>query len=599
MQKWISMRILALPLLWAAGTHAQELYWKNPGNYDFTAHNNAAPPEPSLPPGTPPGFDAAIAHPASQKYRISGMEFLSDGRMVVTNWENFGRVGVIYLLTGVEGDKESIKAVPIATGIWEPYGLKVLNDEIFYTAQDGLWKLVRTAISPEKWEIKSVAKFIVPIKPEGGDFPIAFNTTYANGKFYFSTGAYKNFNAPPLNEGYVVQIDPKTGAQEILGRGIRMPNGLGVNGPGDLFYADNQGEYRPASEIFHVVKGRHYGMAAPDGKDGNTGGTMTKFLPLPPADSIAKPAICIPYRPGSASPTNMFYLQHTQFAGQFLIGDNAYGVVHRIFLEKVKGEYQGANFQFSGVLEGGIQTFAEGPDGTIYGGTLGLPANGWLWLGKEDGMMKWKPNSNALSSIISVSSQREGFDLKFTEPLSAAAANPDYFWVTSYRYEATSSYGGPKLDVKKMKVASIKTSTDRQTLALSIEGLTAGRVYRIDISPSLKTASGAALWTKSAWYTLNQISDAEVLGTGISGIAPVRASLLHPEITMTQGKCRIQLPESGRFEVRLFDMKGSEMRKSNGVGPATSEISLPGPGIHFLKIGTASGFHSYTLGVPR
>ena len=598
------------PCLSGPGPGAQELSWSNPGNYDYNQHNNKMPAEPDLPPGLPPGFDAVVAHPSSLNVKVSGMDFLADGRMVLVSWGDFGRNGVVYLLDGMAGDKESIKATVIAKDIWEPFGVKVMKDEIFFTAQDGMWKLVRTAASPEKWEQRSVAKYILPIKALGGDFPIAFNTTWSavNGKFYYGIGAYKNFNPPGQNEGYVVSVDKETGAQEILGRGIRMPNGIGANMLGDIFYADNQGEYRPSSDVFHVVKGRHYGMAAPDGKDGNLGGAMTRFLPLPSKDSIFPPAICIPYRPGSASLTNMFYLDHTQFEGQFLIGDNAFGGVHRVFLEKVKGEYQGAYFQFSSVLEGGIQSFASGPDGAIYGGTLGHAANGWFWLGKEEGLVKWKPNGKPLSSILSVSSQREGFDIRFTEALAGNAANPDWFWVDSYRYEPTSNYGGPKIDVQRMKIAKIRVSADRKTVGLSVEGLQAGRVYRIDLAPDLKTVSGNPLFTRNAWYTLNRISDAEILSTSTSAITdpkndPRKAATgldgRGPAITEGFGKVGIRIAESGKWQVLLSDVNGKALARLDGQGPMSRDIAYPAMGIRFLKIVTASGVLTRILGAAR
>lgn len=574
-----AVRILAAcAALGACAALAQELSWKNPGNFDYSGHQGRTPGDPDIPSGTPPGFDAGIAHPTALKVQVTGMGFLSDGRMALAHWGGFGKNGMMYVMQGMSGDKEAIKATQVAQGLWEPFGVKVLNDEIYYTAQDGLWKLSPKAGTPGAWEIKPVAKFIIPIKAVGVDFPIAFNTAYSNGSFYYSTGAYKNFNPKGQNEGYVVRFELATGAQEIMARGIRMPNGMAANAAGDVFYADNQGEYRPSSAIFHVVKGRHFGMAAPNGRDGNLGGAMTNMLPLPPADSITPPAVHIPYRPGSASLTNMFHLEHTAFAGQFLVGDNAYGGVHRVQVEKVKGEYQGAVFQFSGVLEGGIQSFTAGPDGAIYGGTSGMGSNGWSWLGRETGLMKWKPNSQPVNSMISVMSQREGFDVRFSEPLGAMAANPELWWVNSYTYTPTSSYGGPRQDMKRMRVTQIRTSLDRRTVALTVEGLQAGRVYRIMLSPDLKTAAGQGLWTRNAWYTLNRISDAAPLNTGTSSIASRGGKPPQAEFLAGTGSPRLRIHDAGPYSIRIVDIKGNRLAALQGIGPATRDLGPSGAG---------------------
>ena len=579
-------------ILMAGHAFAQEPAWKNPGNYDYAGHLAKTPGDVDLPPGIPAGFDAAIAHPAGMDLQVSGLDFLSDGRMVLAEWIGFGKQGRISLVENLGGDVAKVKATVIAKGLWEPMGVKVIKDVIYFTAQDGLYKLTRGgSAGAEQWEVSQHAKFIIPIKSAGGDFPIAFNTAFQGGNFYFSTGAYKNFNPSPMNQGFVVKIPLAQGQQEIMARGIRMPNGLAANADGEMFFSDNQGEYRPYSGIFHVVKGRHYGMAAPDGKDGNLGGAMTKMLPLPPKDSITPPAVEIPYRPGSASATNLFLLDQTPFAGQFLVGDNAFGGVHRVFTEKVKGEYQGAYFQFSTVLEGGIQSFCKGPDGSIYGGTLGMGANGWSVQGRETGLMKWKMNGSAFNAIVTASSQREGFDLRFTDPLAANVANPDWYWVTSYRYEPTAAYGGPKLDTRRERIASLRMSVDRKTLAIAVEGLTAGRVYRIILASEVKTAVGAALATRNVWYTLNRISDAEPLA-GPVALAPTVQASAGAQVIENRGAARVRLTGPGPYSIRVLNARGALVGQASGTGIAGGEITVPGSGLRLLQVTTGTGSFS-------
>lgn len=566
----------ALCLGLAAALQAQPLSWSDPGTYDHAGHQGRMPGDPDVPQGTPPGFAAGLAHPSSLKLQPTGMDFLPDGRLVVAHWGGFGKQGRIHILSGMSGDREAIQSEVIASGLWEPFGLKALGDTLWFTAQDGLWRLTPKAGAPG-WDLKRTSEHIVPVKAVGTDFPIVFNAAYHGGKFHYSLGAYKNFNPRGQNEGYVVSIDKSTGAQSILARGVRMPNGLAANAMGDLFYADNQGEYRPSSAIFHVVKGRHYGMAAPDGREGNLGGAMTRMLPLPPADSIFPPAVHVPYRPGSASLTNLFHLEQGAFAGQFLAGDNAYGAVHRIQVEKVGGEYQGACFTFSGVLEAGIQSFTRGPDGTIYGGALGMGNNGWSWLGRLDGLMKWKPDGKALDAIVSAHSHREGFDIRFDGPLGDMAANPDLWWVSSYRYQPTSAYGGPRLDMKKLRITRIRTSTDRATVSLTVAGLEAGRVYRIALSPGLKTAAGRSLWTLNAWYTLNRIADRGPLDPVTSALAP---GLSPPgaDVRLGNGSVTLRIGDPGPWRARLVDIGGRTLASFQGQGPATREIGLPQAG---------------------
>ncbi len=577
---WLVLLGLMVPTA-VSPVNGQPVGWKGPGNFDYTKHLAKTPSQAAGLPDMPPGFEASLAHPNNFNPLVSGLDFLSDGRMVLLHSSYTDKGSIIYLVDGAAGPREQMKFTKIAGDILGSFGVEVLDNEIYYLAQDGIWKLVKKSGTPETWEQKFIAKYIVP-GMEGGHnngsrYPM-FNLVHAKGSLYFGNGAYKNFNVPGRNEGYGLKLDLATGEQEILGRGLRMPNGMGANAAGDVFFTDNQGEYRPGSPVYHLVKGRHYGMAAPRGVTGNQGGTMTDMFPLPTDEPLYSPAIWVPFGSESRSLTNMLYLEHTAFQGQFLAGDNARGAVHRIQLEKVKGEYQGAYFQFSGVLEAGVQSLTTGPDGTIYGGALGRGTGGHSWLGRTAGLMKWKPTGGPLQSIKRVSSQRDGFDMEFTEALSAPAVAPENFWVLSYYYKPTPAYGGPPLDIRNHKITELQTSADRRTLAISVDGLEANRIYRIMLAPGIKTADGLPLFTLNAWYTLNQINEAGPLTTSM--ISPVRAveNFSKAIFQRRDGVLRIRVPDVGAYTLKLVDLRGI----------LVSTVSGAGAGSHVLQLGTSS-----------
>ncbi len=572
---WITFSTL-LSIAVVAPSSAQPLSWKNTGNFDYAKHLAKTPSQGAGLPDMPPGFEASLAHPNNFNPVVSGLDFLSDGRMVLLHSSYMSRGAIIYLVENASGPRENIKFTKIAENLLAPFGVKVINDEIYYTAQDGIWKLVKTGSTPEKWEIKFLAKYIVPGMEAGASkgsrYPF-FNIVLANGGLYFGNGAYKNFNPPGTNEGYAVRYDLATGEQEVISKGLRMPNGMGANAAGDVFYADNQGEYRPGSPIYHLGKGRHFGMAAVRGLEDNQGGHMKNMFPPPPADSITPPAVWVPFGDESRSLTNMHYLNHTGFQGQFLVGDNAKGVVHRIFLEKVKGEYQGASFQFSGILEAGIQSFATGPDGTIFGGALGQGA-GHNWKGRKQGLMKWKPIGGPLQAIERVSSQSEGFDIVFTEPLAANAIKPENFWVHSYRYEPTSDYGGPAVDKRNHKITKLETNSDRKTLAITVDGLEPKRIYRIMLATDVKTADNLPLFTRNAWYTLNQISDVAPLATIVASINRVDRKSSGAQFERKAGSLRVRMPSDGAYSLRILDLRGAQVAEVTGHGPGERVIKL-------------------------
>ncbi len=68
------------------------------------------------------------------------------------------------------------------------------------------------------------------------------------------------------------------------------------------------------------------------------------------------------------------------FAGQLLVGDQGHSKIMRVFLEKVKGEYQGACFPFREGFSSGLLRMRWGPDNALY---VGMTSRGWASTGPE------------------------------------------------------------------------------------------------------------------------------------------------------------------------------------------------------------------------
>jgi len=90
-----------------------------------------------------PGFDLASLRPDGFKPQVVGLDFMSDGRMVLLNF----RPHEVYMVTGVEtGDRSKVKRTKYAsagTGFPdEPLGMTVKDDTVFVIDRARLVKLV-------------------------------------------------------------------------------------------------------------------------------------------------------------------------------------------------------------------------------------------------------------------------------------------------------------------------------------------------------------------------------------------------------------------------------------------------------------------------
>ncbi len=339
--------------------------------------------------------------------------------------------------------------------------------------------------------------------PFGGNFhEFAFGLLYDQGFFYVNLSVSIDFGGattnpqPAENRGTAIKVNRKTGEITYLAGGLRTPNGMAWGPDGDLFVTDNQGGWLPASKLLRIKPDRFYGHYM------NPAGPFD-------ANPVTEPVLWLPQNEIANSPSTPLMLTEGTYAGQMLFGDVTYGGIQRAYLEKVKGEYQGAVFRHTQGLEAGVNRISIGPDGAIYAGGLGAGGN-WGQAGKlEYGLQKLTPNGNTAFDILEMRAVRNGFELEYTQPLSAETIEGivDRYQVRQWRYVAMPSYGGPKIDEEVLPVREAEVSADGRTVTLLVDGLMPGRVVHIRSPRPFDSVDGETLWSTEAWYTLNALSD--------------------------------------------------------------------------------------------
>ncbi|MEO6097906.1 MAG: T9SS type A sorting domain-containing protein [Fibrobacteria bacterium] len=534
-----------------------------------------------------PAYTAARVYPDIDA-SIGGLDWLPNGDLVLLEFGVIQRkTGALTILKNVNDASKAVTSETIFPNLDDPLGVEVVDGVIYFNDQQGVWKVEKAASGGYSKTLLSPR----PVKARTNRYPFSFNLDYANGSLYYAMGAH-DITSPQSDiwPGHVYKVDIKTGAVEKVNSGIRMPNGMGVmKATGDVFFSDNQGEWRKASPIFHVKAGAYNGHPAL-----KSGGA---WWPAP--GPVTPPAVWLPsnsrsnYGAMTRSTTGLHEVENGPYKGNFLMGDNYMGRVSRVFLEKVKDVYQGASFHFSGTVKGGIQTMVESPDGTIIGGALGHGDNdGWNWQGVLGGLTKWTPNKASIMDIVAIRSNNKGFDLEFTEPVKASDISPESFWVVSYAYNSWSeAYGGSPEDVKKMNITALQSSADRKVVAMAIEGLAKGRVYDIMFKKDLQAENGKINLFQHAWYTLNEISERDPLGTvGIAQSDRVRAGF-HFDL---QGQSLgISNPQWQNFTVKAFSPSGRIVFKSEAMGnQGKVSVRFPDKGLYILRITTPGGTFS-------
>jgi cytochrome c len=439
-----------------------------------------------------PAFDLQTIHRKDFRPKVGGLAFLPDGRLLVTTWDVMGGV---YLLDNVaSGDTSKISVKRIASGLAEPLGIEVVDGEIYVLQKHELTHL----IDHDGDEVIDEYEAVCNSWGVTSDFhEFAFGLVYKDGYFYATLSMAMRLLSGERQQpdrGKTIRIR-KDGTYEWINYGLRTPNGIGLGVDDALFVTDNQGEWLPANKLIHVKEGEYLGMhwGLPD------------TLPEPPP--VSPPALWLPENEIGNSPTEPVYIPYGPYKGQMLHGDVTHGGIKRDFLEKINNEYQGAVFRFTQGLEAGVNRLCWGPDSALYIGGVGM-VGGWSWKEKQYGLQKMKHNGKPVFEMLAVRARPKGFEIELTQPLeSGEELKESDLVVQQWYYLATENYGGPKLDQKNLGITRLEISGDRKRIYLEIEGLKKRHVVYLMLPHDLTSASGEALWSSEAWYTLNNIPE--------------------------------------------------------------------------------------------
>lgn len=325
-----------------------------------------------------------LTHPKSTPwntwFRTSALDFFPDGRMVVATYG-----GDIWVVSGVDRELLNLTWKRFASGLYEPFGVKVVGGDVYVTCKD---RLVRLHDFNGDDEADFYESFSADSDVSANFHAFNFDLqTDDEGNFYYAkSGHGANFSLP----GAVWKISPDGKTREVVCTGFRSPNGMGSMPGSRMTVSDNQGQWIPASKICLIQPGAFYGWVptysapprwAPDG------GKIDITEVVPPA-TFDQPLVWMPQSFDNSS------------GGQLWVDDPRFGplsnhLLHMSFgrgwmsylmIQDVGEVSQAAiiqlPFDFStGIMRGSVnpadgQVYAAGLQGWNGGGRAGLTDGG-------------------------------------------------------------------------------------------------------------------------------------------------------------------------------------------------------------------------------
>jgi hypothetical protein len=441
-------------------------------------------------------FTIPDENPFQSWVRLSGLDFLSDGRAVVSSIS-----GDVWLVSGIGPTLGTLSWKRYATGLNQPLGVKVVGDRIYVTGRDQITILHDRDNNGEADFYENFNNDVIA-SDNFHEFTMHLETD-SKGNFYFTKGtdwpAVAGETPVPhtRHNGTVLRVAPDGSRLDIVATGLRHPNGFTVAPNDEMAFADNQGNWLPTSVVHLIRPGAHYGFKPTIQGVAN------------PTD-FEKPIVWLPHAFDN-SPANPIWIPDKLWgplAGKMLLMSYGKATLSLLMTERVDGQIQGSIVNLPLRFDSGLLRGRFRPDGHLY--IAGL--SNWQSDGsKKGGFHRVRYEPKPLHVPLAVSYRSNGIQLTFSEPLDQkAAVDRENYNVQQAMYRWMSAYGSPmykKSDpnaqgMDRLEITAVRLSRDRKVVTLEIPKLEP--VDQIQIGYILKAGDGTEL-RQTIHGTINRV----------------------------------------------------------------------------------------------
>jgi mono/diheme cytochrome c family protein len=462
-------------------------------------------------------------NPWESKMRIGAFDFFADGSTAaVCTWN-----GDVWIVSGIDDKFDKITWKRYATGLYETLGLKIEGDKVIVHGRDQLTRLHDDNADGEADRYECFNNDVMTTR---NFHEFAFDLkTDPEGNFYFSKGGPvkgggKGFDTIVPHNGTIMKVSKDGSKMEVVGTGLRAPNGIGVGPKGEITAGENEGTAVPTGRIQWFKAGKF--ASVPDTAQGEK------------SDKLTPPLCWIPMSMDNSNGDQCWVPDDRwgPFSGDML--HLSYGTC---FLMKVMrqdlpdNQVQGGVYRIGvNLASGSMRSRFNAKDGQLY----------------VTGLQGWQTTAARLTAFQRVrytgQPVRMPKELKFTDkgayvtwtcPLDKASAEKaGNYSVSRWNYVWGKAYGSGEFSVDNPETELMKKAYTEQSKGYSNRDrvwvrsatlLADGKTVFLDI-PNMKVCHQMSL-ASSISAASGEALEYEIYGT-VNQMPSDPAAITHPEI---------------------------------------------------------------------
>jgi glucose/arabinose dehydrogenase/mono/diheme cytochrome c family protein len=405
-------------------------------------------------------FPLPIENPWQSWMRPGGFDFTPDGQAaIVATWN-----GDVWRVEGImSAAPAALTWRRIASGLFQPLGVKFRGGDLFITCRDQLARL-RDLDGDGETDFIECFNDDAQVTEHFHEFAMGLQTDDA-GNFYYAKSGRHALDSVVPHHGTLLRVSADGSRTDILATGFRAANGVCLDRDGAYFVTDQEGFWTPKNRINRVKPGGFYGNMY-----GYTSVTDS-------ADSAMEQPMVWVTNAKDRSPAELLRVPASAWGnlGGALL-NLSYGT-GRVFIvphEEVNGQWQGA------VCELPMPAFATGimrgrfaADGALY--TCGM----FAWAGNATapgGFHRIRRTNKPAQVPLVVHAMKGEMRVTFSDPIE-----PGDCAMKVWSLKRSANYGSKHYDEHTLTIRAVKPSADQRTVKLEIPDLAPTQCYELKI----------------------------------------------------------------------------------------------------------------------
>ncbi len=413
-------------------------------------------------------------NPWNAQLRLTGFDFDPSGKkMAVCSWD-----GDVWLVSGLDHLAGGLSWQRIASGLFQPLGLKYRDGAIFVCCRDQIVRL-HDLNRDNETDYYECINNDHQVTEHFHEFAMGLQTD-AEGNFYYAKSGRHALPALVPHHGTLLKVSRDGSQTEILATGFRAANGVCLNPDGTFFVTDQEGFWTPKNRINLVKKGGFYGNMY-----GYTDITDT-------SDSAMDQPLCWITNNFDRSPAELLWVTSDHWGplkGSLLNISYGHGKIYIVPNETVNGQAQG------GMCALPLPTFPTGimrgrfhpTDGQLY--TCGM----FAWAGNQHapgGFYRVRFTGQSADLPVGLKAKKDRLELTFSDAIDpASASDPKNFEIKVWDLKRTKNYGSKHFNEKPLAVSA--AAVEGQTVILTVKDL--APTWCMEIRYRIQGADGHAI----------------------------------------------------------------------------------------------------------